>query len=278
LTLSEDLIIQTDFEEIKKNSLCTLLSEVMLKNRPSDKKTYKGKKKGISRKSLVIAVSVIAGIVVSVGIAVAVMGTGKSGDKLTPQSQLSSMSAADLVAQGAPVKGSNSAKVTLIEFGDFQCHFCARFATQTESQIDQQYISNGKVNMIFKHFAWYGPDSVAAAIASQCANDQGKFWEFHNILYQNQGEINTGWASKDNLEKFASQVEGLDRTQFDSCLDSGKYRSYVESDKSLATSLGFEGTPGFIVEKSDGSEPVKITGAYPFATFQQAIDQKLSEK
>ena len=166
----------------------------------------------------------------------------------------------------------------MIEFGDFQCHFCARFATQTESQIDQQYISNGKVNMIFKHFAWYGPDSVTAAIASQCANDQGKFWEFHNILYQSQGEINTGWASKDNLKGFASEVKGLDTTQFDACLDSGKYKSYVESDKALAASLGFEGTPGFIVEKSDGSDPVKITGAYPFATFQRAIDQKLSEK
>jgi protein-disulfide isomerase len=132
--------------------------------------------------------------------------------------------------------------------------------------------------MVFKHFAWYGPDSVTAAMASQCANDQGKFWEFHDILYKNQGEINTGWASNKNLKNFASQVRGLDRTQFDSCLDSGKYKSYVDSDKALGTSLGFEGTPGFIVDKSDGSSPVSINGAYPFSTFQQAIDQKLSEK
>lgn len=252
------------------------------------------KKKGSSSRSNKKFISIGIGVAVAVIVAAAAVALGyqstnnatTAGSSNSAGNQDNSVKPAEnnkldlstLLSAGSPSRGDQNAPVTLVEFGDFQCHFCARFATQTESQIYEQYIATGKVNMVFKHFAWYGPDSQTAAIASQCANDQGKFWEFHDILYQNQGEINSGWASKENLKKFASQVEGLDRTQFDSCLDGGKYKSYVESDKALATSLGFEGTPGFIVEKSDGSNPVGIPGAYPFATFQQTIDQKLSEK
>lgn len=240
---------------------------------------------GVGVAAAVLAVVIVLAIAVgyqSNGITKSGTNAGGSNSVGTQSNSTNSenkLALSSLLNAGSPSRGDRNAPVTLVEFGDFQCHFCARFATQTESRIYQQYISTGKVNMIFKHFAWYGPDSLTAAIASQCANDQGKFWEFHDILYQNQGETNSGWAGKDNLKKFASQVdEGLDRTQFDSCLDSGKYKSYVESDKALGTSLGFEGTPGFIVEKRDGSSPVPINGAYPFATFQQAIDQELLEK
>lgn len=185
------------------------------------------------------------------------------------------LSLASLIASGSAYKGGTNAPVTLVEFGDFQCEFCDRYAAATEPQIDQQYVTAGKVAVVFKHFAWYGPDSVSAAQASQCANEQGKFWQFHDILYKNQKAINSGWAGVGNLKTFAQQIPDLNSAQFDTCLDSGKYLSQVNSDIALAKSLGFQGTPGFVVEKSDGSSPVPIAGAYPIVTFQQAIDKEL---
>ena len=186
-----------------------------------------------------------------------------------------SLSVHTLIQQGVPLLGNISAPVTIIEFGDFQCPFCDRFAKDTEPQINRTYIQTGKVNMAFKHFTIYGPDSITAAIASQCASDQGKFWNFYEMLYKNQGAVNSGWASKDNLKKFASQIAGLDTQKFNSCLDSGKYMSLVQNDLTSATSLGFQGTPAFIIERSDGSNAEILPGAYPFASFAAMIDKKI---
>lgn len=195
----------------------------------------------------------------------------------TEQSSPSPLSVAALTGNGsATLRGDPSAKVTLIEFGDFQCPFCGRFARQTEPQINQEYLESGKVNMVFIHFVRIGPDSLDAAIASQCAAEQGKFWQYHDVLYQNQGQENSGWASKDNLKKFASQI-GLDENKFDSCLDSGRYKDFVKNNTDFATSLGLRGTPSFIVAKSDGSAAEKIEGAYPFAAFKEVLDKKLTE-
>jgi protein-disulfide isomerase len=147
---------------------------------------------------------------------------------------------------------------------------------QTEPQINQEYIQTSKVNMVFKHLIHIGPDSLTAAEASQCAGEQGKFWQYHDVLYQNQGPENSGWASKENLKNFGSQV-GIDKTKFDSCLDSGKYNDFVKNSNYFAASLGLSGTPSFIIVKSDGSDPEKTEGAYPFASFKQVLDKKLAE-
>jgi protein-disulfide isomerase len=187
-----------------------------------------------------------------------------------------SLSVHTLIQQGVPLLGNISAPVTIIEFGDFQCPFCDRFAKETEPQINQTYIQTGKVNMLFVHFTIYGPDSVTAAMAAQCIDDQGKFWNLYNILYKNQGAVNSGWANKDNLKKFASQIPGLDTQKFNSCLDSGKYVSLVQNDLAFAASLGLQGTPAFIIEKSDGSNPELLPGAYPFPAFQALINKKLT--
>ncbi|HZT35525.1 MAG TPA: thioredoxin domain-containing protein [Nitrososphaera sp.] len=212
-------------------------------------------------------------------IAVALIGSvlaATGGRANTGNNTAQSLTFSNLVASGSAVKGNPAAKVTLIEFGDFQCDFCHRYANATYPQIDQQYVGTGLINVVFKHFAWYGQDSVNAAEASLCANEQGKFWQYHDVLYQNQKAINSGWASKDNLKGFASQVQGLDTSKFNSCFDSGKYSSQVNADISLAKSLGFQGTPQFIVEHSDGTKQTLIPGAYPASTFQQVIDKALS--
>jgi protein-disulfide isomerase len=181
-----------------------------------------------------------------------------------------------LKQEGSPTLGNPTSPITIIEFGDFQCRFCDRFARDTEPQINQSYIQTGKINLVFKHFVTHGPDSMSAAIASQCANGQGKFWKFYELLYGNQGEENSGWASVDNLKKFASQIPGMNTSKFNSCLDNQKYKSIVDNDTAFAYKSGFQGTPTFIVEKSDGSDPQVLLGAYPFPVFQAILDKKIS--
>jgi protein-disulfide isomerase len=185
------------------------------------------------------------------------------------------LSIASLIQQGSYVKGDADAPVTLIEFADFQCPFCGRFARQTAPVIDKEYVETGKVSMVFKHFPLRGPDSILASIASQCAGEQSKFWEYHDILYENQGAENSGWASKDRLKAFASEI-GLDRQQFDSCLDGEKYKSIVDRDLALVEELDLQTTPSFLILRSDGTEMEVLEGAHPFSSFKALIDKKIS--
>ena len=113
-------------------------------------------------------------------------------------------------------------------------------------------------------------------MAAVCTSDQGKFWQYHNVLYKNQGPIDSGWANKDNLKKFASEIPGLDLPMFNSCFDSQKYKPLVENDLTLAHSLGFTQTPSFIIVKSDGSNPQKVEGPQPFPEFKFLIDKELA--
>ena len=189
----------------------------------------------------------------------------------------SKLSSQNLIQSGSPILGNSSAPITIIEFGDFQCKFCDRFARETEPKINATYIQTGKVNMIFKNFVTHGPDSVTAAIATQCAKDQGKFWNLYELLYQNQGEENSGWANANNLKNLATKIHGLNTQIFNSCLDSAKYKSLIDKDNALAISSGFQGTPTFIIEKSDGSKAETLLGAYPFPSFQAIIEKKLNE-
>jgi len=181
-----------------------------------------------------------------------------------------------LLAQGSPVFGNQSAPVTIVEFGDFQCHFCGRFAKQTEPQLNSTYFQTGKANLVFKHFVTHGSDSFSAATASQCANDQGKFWNFYETLYNNQGEENSGWVSVNNLKKLATGIPGMDTQKFDSCFDSQKYKSLVENDTNFAFASGFQGTPTFIIQKNSRTDREVLLGAYPFQSFQAIIDKKIS--
>lgn len=192
-----------------------------------------------------------------------------------PAQEPLAFTAENLVRTGAPVLGDPEAEVTIVDFSDFQCTNCRRFATQTEPQIAKDYVEPGRASIVFKHFPVFGPDSVTAAMASMCAHEQGMFWEFHDHLYANQGVENTGWANAENMKRFASEV-GLDKEQFDACLDSKKYEQYVRNDLDLALSLGFPGTPSFIIMKSDGSEAEVVRGAQPYTSFKTVINKKLT--
>jgi len=197
----------------------------------------------------------------------------------TQQNKIGDLSLSTLIHQGSPYLGDSSAPITIIDFSDFQCYLCARYVKATEPLINQTYIQTGKVILIFKHLPNRGFDSMDAALAAQCTNDQGKFWQFHNMLYYNQKPIDSGWVSKDNLKKFASQIIGLNMQQFEVCFDTKKYKDFIESDLTLGSSFGFHDTPSFIIVNSkDGSNPEILEGAHPFPSFKAIIDKKLEER
>jgi protein-disulfide isomerase len=183
-----------------------------------------------------------------------------------------------LIRQDSPYLGNLSAPITIVDFSDFQCHLCARFVKNTEPLINETYIQTGQASLVFKHLPNRGFDSMGAHLAAQCTNDQGKFWQFHNLLYENQQGIDTGWVNEENLKMFASQIPGLEMGQFNSCFNSQKYKEFIDNDVKLANSQGFFDTPNFIIVNSnDGSDPEIIRGAQPFPVFQSVIEKKLDE-
>jgi protein-disulfide isomerase len=228
------------------------------------------------RKKLIlisIGVAVLAAVIIGVVAASSNSGIVNENEVIAVDNRLSF---ASLTHGGSPVRGEPSALVTIVEFSDFQCPNCGRFARNTAPQIVQEYIETGKVNMVYKHFPIRGPHSITASLASQCAGDQDKFWEFHDMLFNNQEAEGSGWASAENMKKFASEL-GLDREVFDSCLDSEKYRSLVEDDFTFAREIGATGTPTFVIVKSDGSKPEGILGAQPFSSFKAVLDKKIGQ-
>jgi protein-disulfide isomerase len=166
-------------------------------------------------------------------------------------------------------EGDPNAPVTLIEFADFQCPYCERYYTQTQPQIDESYISAGKVRFGYWNFAFLGQESFWAAEASECASDQDAYWEYHDKLFNSQNGENQGGFSKDNLKQFAADLN-LDSEAFDQCLDSGKYTSLIQQDAQTAQSYGISSTPTFLLNGTP------IIGAQPFAIFQQGIENALS--
>lgn len=165
----------------------------------------------------------------------------------------------------SPTLGSKDATITMIEFGDYQCFYCNKFYHDTEPDILKNYINTGKVRMIFKDYTIIGQDSVNAAHAAHCAQEKGKFWEYHDALYNNWSGENTGWASSQNLLKFAKQI-GLDENEFTQCMTQSKYISVVQGSVSNAKDLGLTGTPDFFIIAPDNSI-TKIVGAQPYDVF-----------
>jgi protein-disulfide isomerase len=147
----------------------------------------------------------------------------------------------------------------------------------TEQQINSTYVQTGKAVYVFKHLPNRGFDSKPASLAAQCMNDQGKFWEFHKILYKTQGPIDSGWASIENLKKFASQIRGIDINQFNYCFDNKKHEAFVNDDIKLANSLGFTETPSFVLIDPNGLDMQKIEAPKPFPIFKAVIDKLENE-
>ena len=176
-------------------------------------------------------------------------------------------------AMGSPILGDPSAPITIVEFGDYQCHQCYNWFHNTKPAIVENYIETGKANLVFVDLAFLGRDSPKAAQASYCAEDQEMYWEYHDILYMSQeSKIDSGWANTERLKAFAFSL-GLDMGLFDSCLDSGKYSKRVQYNIQQARDHGVRGTPGFFIVGPDGQE--QLGGAQPFSVFKQVLDKMI---
>ena len=169
----------------------------------------------------------------------------------------------------SPYEGNSAAPITIIEFGDYQCTFCYKFHGSSLGTIKDEYVETGKASLIFVDFPLNGPDSVLAAEASHCAKDQGKFWEYHDQLYNNWKGERTGWINNDSLNVFAQGI-GLDLETFNSCLESAKYRQQVLDTYDLGQEIGINATPSFLIVYGD--EIVKITGNQPIDVFRKTLD------
>lgn len=180
-----------------------------------------------------------------------------------------------LEANVVPILGDPKSPITLVEFGDYQCHFCNVHFHNTEHSLLENYISTGKVKMIFKDFTIIGPDSINAAHGTHCANDQEKFWEYHDILYNNWTGENNGWASSNNLLRFAQEID-LDIDKWSDCMASAIHSQIITNSGKDARDLGLTGTPAFFVIGHD-NKVTKIFGAQPFENFEKIFNLELEK-
>ena len=158
--------------------------------------------------------------------------------------------------------GSESAPIQIVEFSDFQCPYCTR-GNETVKQVVSHY--GDKVSVVFRHFPLsFHKEAHLAAQGAECAGDQNKFWEYHDLLFANQQAL-----QKDNLLEYASQLK-LNQKKFDECLNSGSKATKVDADMAAGELVGMNGTPGFYING------IPLTGAVPFDNFKAVIDEELA--
>ena len=177
----------------------------------------------------------------------------------------------------APMLGRADAPVTLVEWSDYQCPFCQRFFATTLSALKKHYVDTGKVRYVFRDFPLdqMHPQARKAAEAAHCAVEQGKYWEMHEVLFQNQRTL-----APPQLTVHARTV-GVDGSKFDECLSSGRPAARVERGLADGAAVGVQGTPTFVVGKTkpgDFVESTQIRGAQPLEMFRRIIDQTLAEQ
>ena len=169
------------------------------------------------------------------------------------------------------LRGNPGAPITLIEYSDFTCGYCQKFFRETWPRLQAKYVETGKVRFLYRDFprASQGP-ALNAAGAARCAGDQGKYWPMHDRLYGGRLDLS-------EFQRHARAL-GLNLLAFTKCVDDGRYTDAIFKDKEEGTSLGFRGTPGFVLMLTRGStheSPLMIPGAFPFDVFEEEIDRLL---
>ena len=175
-----------------------------------------------------------------------------------------------LESYGSPSLGDPDAPLTMIEWGDYQCTFCYRFHQHTFDTLKSEYVQTGILRIVFRDFPLNGPDSVLAAHAASCADEQGLYWQYHDTLYNNWGGERTGWITEDALYGFASDV-GLQSIPYTNCMESEKYINTIQSAYDSSRLIGIDATPSFIIHNN--SQAIKITGNQPIETFHAVIKE-----
>lgn len=208
----------------------------------------------ISRKRSSLAVGLVWLVVLSI------LPTKSAGQNLSVEETLAALGKGHTL-------GKDTAAATIVEFSDFQCSFCKKFWAETLPKLKETYIKKGQVRFVYRHFAILGKFSVQAAQAAECAGEQGKFWEYHDRLFANQG----GLAFTDaKLKEYAREL-ALDVRPFSQCLRSGKYKEKIEGETAVAVFLGGRGTPTFFVNGH------LMVGAQPFEGFGAIIKEELKK-
>lgn len=167
-----------------------------------------------------------------------------------------------------PSKGSVNAPVTVVEFSDFQCAYCRKFWRETLPRIEEKYVRPGKVRFVYRHLAILGLPSVRAAMAAECAEDQGKFWPYHDRLFEVAGPFA---FTIDKLKRYAEELE-LDTARFNACLDGEQPREKIERETLVGRAIGVTGTPGFLIRRG------LLIGAQPYEVFERIIEPLLQGK
>ena len=223
------------------------------------------------QKSIVSAI-IIAGVLIAG--AVLLKGNTASAPANLPANNGAPLATALApVGAGDRVIGNPNAKVTLVMYEDFQCPFCGKFFSESEGNIRSTYVKDGAVQLVYRDFAFLGPESERAAEAARCAGDQNQFWEYHDYLFSHQNGENQGAFTDPHLETFAKDL-GLNTTAFSQCLSTNKYMQAVADSKTEATTAGVTGTPkGFILVA--GKTVATIDGAEPFANIKAKLDAAL---
>jgi protein-disulfide isomerase len=229
------------------------------------------------------AIAVIALALAGGGALVGISMATRSSDEEGPAPSVTVPATQHLCASGSlPVEGrmcgQDSAPVKLVEISDYQCPFCKRFVDLTEPQVEREYIQKGLVHLEFHNFAITAgnapPDeneATLAAEAAECANDQGHFWEYHYKLYAEQAGENRGAFLPDRLKQFASDL-GLDREQFDACLDSHQHIDLIVEERQQAADAGANATPSFLINGE------LVVGYMTFDEFSQYIEEALAKQ
>ncbi len=181
---------------------------------------------------------------------------------------------ADLVKDDGRTLGSATAPITLIEYSDFTCGFCQKWAKETLPKIHAKYIETGKLRFLYKDFprAFGGP-AMEGALASRCAADQQRYWAMHDRLFAERR------LGPEELQQHAKTL-GLDAAGFAKCMHEAKQTDDIFRDRAEGASLGFHGTPGFVLMRTvapEKSQPVVIPGAFPFEVFEEQIDKMLGD-
>lgn len=225
--------------------------------------------------SILIAAVLIAGSVI--------YSTGVKNIK--PETQTAAIQEATQKITGPQIDddvilGDAQAAVTIFIFSDYQCPFCGKFFKESELLIRKNYVETGKLKMVYKDLAFLGPESIVAAQAAECAKDQGKYWAYHDAIFEIEikefetlgNNEHTGNLNKETFKKIASDLK-MNTDEFLACFDSQKYAAEVEKDTKEANSIMERpSTPTIFINDK------MIQGAYPYNVFSQAIDEALSKK
>ncbi len=171
--------------------------------------------------------------------------------------------------KGWPSKGDPNSPVLMVEYSDFACSFCARFWQQTLPEIEKEYIDTGKVHFVYKDFIVVGGDR--AAEAAHCAAEQGKFWEYHDILFLRLDEDRGKWSNSDIHREYAQELN-LNVNELIGCFEERRYQDKVQGSTQEGIENGVTGTPAFFING------ILVSGAQPFQVFQEAIEQELANR